>query len=148
VLALGNPTVASGPFYDAFSANREGWKTFTISAFDTPNLAGLSLDQLLSLRDEELDRVDRPYLVTRRWVREKYFEWGPAHALWQARVLGEFPIQGDDALISLVWLERASARDPVDGGGPVHAGLDVAGPGEDETVLVVREGSSILETHA
>ena len=147
VLALGNPTIASGPFYDAFSANREGWKTFTISAFDTPNLAGLALDQLLALSEEELDRVDRSYLVTRRWVREKYFEWGPGHALWQARVLGEFPIQGDDALISLAWLERASARDPVDNGGPVHAGLDVAGPGEDETVLVVREGSSILEAH-
>jgi hypothetical protein len=59
--------------------------------------------------------------------------------------VGDFPIQGDDALISLAWLERASARDPVDNGGPVYAGLDVAGPGEDETVLVVREGSSILE---
>jgi hypothetical protein len=37
-LALGNPTIASGPFYDAFAANREGWKTFTISAFDTREL--------------------------------------------------------------------------------------------------------------
>jgi hypothetical protein len=40
VLALGNPTVVSGPFYDAFTVNRASWRTFTISAFDTPNLMG------------------------------------------------------------------------------------------------------------
>ena len=51
VLALGNPTIASGPFYDAFAANRETWKTFTISAFDTPNLAGaLARPASLALR--------------------------------------------------------------------------------------------------
>ena len=49
VLALGNPTIASGPFHDAFTSNRDGWCTFTISAFDSPNLAGLSLDELLAL---------------------------------------------------------------------------------------------------
>lgn len=88
VLALGNPTIASGPFYDAFTANRGGWRTFTISAFDTPNLQGLTLDSLLELPDTELDRNTRPYLVTRRWVREKHAEWGPRgirsgkHASW------------------------------------------------------------------
>ncbi len=30
VLALGNPIIASGPFYDAFSVNRDGWSLFTI----------------------------------------------------------------------------------------------------------------------
>jgi hypothetical protein len=40
VLALGNPTVAGGPFYDAFTTNRTSWRTFTINAFDTPNLQG------------------------------------------------------------------------------------------------------------
>jgi hypothetical protein len=92
VLALGNPTIAGGPFYDAFSANRDGWCTFTISAFDSPNLAGLSLDELLTLPDSALDHCVRPYLVTRRWVREKYAEWGPGHPLWEARVLGRFPL--------------------------------------------------------
>src|SRR5258708_21818681 len=49
VLALANPTIASGPFYDAFSVNRDGWSLFTIGAFDTPNLAGLDLESLLAL---------------------------------------------------------------------------------------------------
>src|SRR5262249_40569643 len=51
VLALGNPVVASGPFYDAFASNRCGWYTITISAFDTPNLAGITLERLLELDD-------------------------------------------------------------------------------------------------
>ena len=148
VLALGNPTISSGPFYDAFTAHRSGWSTFTIGAFDSPNLAGLSLDELLGLSDAELDRNVRPYLVTRRWVREKHDEWGVEHPLWAARVLGQFPAQSDDALISLTWLEEAARRPAPDAGGRVTAGLDVAGPGEDETVLVIAEGPSILMLRA
>ena len=144
ILALGNPTVASGPFYDAFTSNRAGWRRFTISAFDTPNLAGLTVDRLLALDDDCLDENPRPYLVTRRWVAEKHVEWGPGHPLWASRVLGEFPAQSDDALISLAWLEEASRRPPAPSGGKVSAGLDVAGPGEDETVLAVVDGGTVL----
>src|SRR5437016_6492136 len=110
VLALGNPTIASGPFYDAFTVNRDGWSLFTIGAFDTPNLAGLDLESLLALNDDELDENVRPYLTTRRWVKEKYHEWGPGHPLWESRVLGNFPKQSQDALISLTWLEQAKQR--------------------------------------
>jgi phage terminase large subunit len=148
VLALGNPTIASGPFHDAFTSNRDGWGTFTISAFDSPNLDGLSLDDLLALPDPALDHCPRPYLVTRRWVREKYAEWGPGHPLWEARVLGQFPTQAEDALISLSWLEEAARRTAGDRGGRLSAGLDVAGPGEDETVLVIAEGGGIIGQHA
>jgi hypothetical protein len=54
-------------------------------------------------------------VVTRRWVREKWHEWGEAPPLWQARVLGEFPTQGDNALISLAWLEAAARRSALEG---------------------------------
>lgn len=145
VLALGNPTVSSGPFYDAFSAHRAGWETVTISAFDTPNLAGLTLEDLLALPDEALDDNPRPYLVTRRWVKEKYYEWGPGHPLWEARVMGRFPPQSEDALISLAWVEAAREKPLVHTTGVLRAGLDVAGPGEDETVLVVRDGESVVD---
>jgi phage terminase large subunit len=148
VLALGNPTIASGPFHDAFTTHRDGWATFTISAFDTPNLHGLSLDELLALPDAELEYVPRPYLTTRRWVREKYTEWGPGHPLWEARVLGQFPTQAVDALISLAWLEEAARRAAADRGGRLAAGLDVAGPGEDETVLVITEAERIVALQA
>jgi hypothetical protein len=59
--------LSSGPFYDAFTANRQGWNLITISAFDTPNLQGVTLEQLLDMPDKELDENPHPYLTTRRW---------------------------------------------------------------------------------
>jgi hypothetical protein len=58
-----SPAVLS---YDAFSVNRDGWSLFTIGAFDTPNLAGLDLESLLALNEDELDQNVRPYLTARR----------------------------------------------------------------------------------
>ena len=118
VLGLGNPTVSSGPFYDAFTTTRASWKTLTINAFDTPNLEGFTLQNLRLLRkglsenDPTFKHRPRPYLVTRRWVYEKLWEWGEESPLWQSRVLGSFPEQAEDSLISLKWLE--AARHPIE----------------------------------
>lgn len=142
ILALGNPVIASGPFYEVFTEKRESWNLITISAFDTPNLAGLTPETLLQLPDHELDLNPYPYLTTRRWVKEKYLEWGRGHPLWESRVVGNFPKQSEDALISLDWLEQAKLR--TEGDGDLYAGIDVAGPGEDETVLCVRRGPKII----
>jgi phage terminase large subunit len=157
LLALGNPTIAGGPFHDAFTTNRDGWRTFTIDAFDTPNLKGFSLEHLRTMPRampedaSEFAFRPRPYLITRRWVYEKFWEWGEKSPLWQARVRGQFPEQAEDALISLVWLEKAAgAGGPVGTGGSLapstpsifpdlYAGIDVAGPGEDETCAVIRD---------
>ena len=151
VLALGNPTVASGPFYEAFSVRRASWRTFTINAFDSPNLEGLSLENLrllpkgLSENDSTFAYRPRPYLVTRRWVYEKLWEWGEESPLWHSRVLGSFPEQSEDSLISLKWLE--AARDPIEvrGNHRVIVGIDVAGSdGGDETVVAVQAAGNIL----
>jgi phage terminase large subunit len=127
--------------------NRDRWSLFTIGAFDTPNLAGLDLKSLLALNDNQLDENVRPYLTTRRWVKEKFHEWGPGHPLWESRVLGNFPTQSQDALISLTWLEQAKQRELRADQQQCHfiAGVDVAGPGEDETVLAIRQGNNIVE---
>jgi len=142
VLALGNPIIASGPFYDYFTVNRGSCNTINISAFDTPNLEGISLEGLLELSDEELAADKLPYLTRRRWVREKYSEWGPDHPCWAARVLGQFPVQSENALVSLAWLEIGKLRE--DGDGDLCAGIDVAGPGECETVLCIRRGPVVV----
>lgn len=150
ILMLGNPTVASGPFFDAFGRDRALWDTFTIDAFDTPNLDGITIEQLqsIALTDEDhplLTHSPRPYLTTRRWVWEKLHTWGESSPLWQSRVRGQFPTQSEDALISLSWLEAAQRQsDPIpDHDAPAVAGLDVAGPGEDETVLTIRQGGYV-----
>jgi len=92
--------------------------------------------------------VSRPYLTTRRWVREKFAEWGRGHPLWESKVLGNFPTQADNALISLAWIEAAARRVPTTPGAELTAGLDVAGPGEDETVLVVADGPTVVAVRA
>lgn len=153
VLLLGNPTIASGPFHDAYKTHRAAWRTFTIDAFDTPNLAGVSLEELRAIPetaddDPRLAVAPRPYLTARRWVHEKLHSWGETSPLWESRVRGQFPKHSEDALISLAWLEAAGAEpEPVagDDAPPIVAGVDVAGPGEDETVLCVRQGPAIRE---
>lgn len=146
-LALGNPTIVSGPFYDAFTTKRELWNPFTISVTDTPNLRGIDLEDLKTWAkdDPRLHDNVRPYLTTRSWTWEAWHEWGRfGHPLWDARVLGQFPVQAEDALIALSWVERAKLRPVEDGGGPIIVGIDVAGPGEDETVMIVREAGNVL----
>lgn len=146
VLAIGNPTIASGPFHDAFVNNRSGWKTFTIDAFNTPNFKGISLDDLLKFEKESPEKLQEnpcPYLITRKWVVDQYHTWGVDHPFWESRVRGNFPKQSPDALLSLAWLEEASRRELAETG-DCEAGLDVAGPGEDETSLTIRGGPKIL----
>jgi phage terminase large subunit len=150
LLILGNPTTISGFFYDAFTKERHLWNTFSIDAFDTPNLAGFTLEDLRKLpRDlPESAPVFQykpfPALVTRRWVYEKFLTWGEESPLWQARVRGEFPTNLEDALIPLSWLEAASKRATSGTGGSLYAGIDVAGPGKDETSVVVRSESGTI----
>lgn len=143
LLMIGNPTVASGPFHGSFTQSRGMWNPMTISAFDTPNLEGLSVDDLLVMDEDELDQNKIPYLITRRWVRDMYRKYGPDHYFYQSRVVGNFPRQSEDSLLSLDWLERE--REYVEGKdrGILTGGLDVAGPGEADTVLVLRDGPNL-----
>jgi hypothetical protein len=146
LLAGGNPTVPGGVFYDLF--RQGGWYTITMSVFDTPNFQGVSLEKLLTMNDEELDTNVRPYLATRRWAREKYEEWGPDSPQWQSRVMGQFPQQDSASLFNLSDLEWARAYPGEDKGGTVYAGLDVAGEGDNRTVLLLREAGNIIKIHS
>lgn len=154
ILMLGNPTIASGPFYDAFGRDRHTWQTFTIDAFDTPNLDGIGVEDLRAIPVADVENPllaynPRPYLTTRRWVHEKLHTWGEDSPLWQARVRGQFPRQSEDALLSLAWLEPAGTRViPASDADEWEAGIDVAGPGEAETVLAIRRGPTLVKLKA
>lgn len=160
ILAMANPTVARGPFFDAFTKNRASWNTFVIDAFETPNfidimpkpVRDMSDDEIkvfmLSLPDEVLYTNPWPFLVTRGWVKEKLLEWGTESSLWQARVRGLFPEQSSDALISLAWLNYSKAPHPNSEDRREYAGIDVAGPGDDETVLTVFRGNTMVMMEA
>ncbi len=150
IVMAGNPTISSGAFFDAFTKDRGLWNCFTIDAFDSPNLEGLSLEQLLRLdpaKGGPLDRNPISYLVTKRWVYDQYQSWWHgdegSSPNWLSRVLARFPDQAQNALIKMVWLERARQRAlqaPVTavGSAPLFAGVDV-GAGHAETVVYVCE---------
>ena len=150
IVMAGNPTVPSGAFFDAFTKERGIWNCFTISAFDSPNLKDLELEQLLRLDPAEggpLDRNSFSYLVTKRWIYDQYVAWwhgtDSSSPNWLARVLARFPDQAQNALIKMIWLERAKQRalqTPVNDAvsASLVAGVDVGG-GEAETVVYVCE---------
>jgi hypothetical protein len=72
-------------------------------------------------------------------------KYGENSPFWQARVPGQFPEQAEDALISIAWLEAARrAQIPDDDNSELEAGVDVAGPGDDECVVYVRRGPQLL----
>jgi hypothetical protein len=158
-LMLGNPVVPAGEFFDAFHRGRALWNCISISAFDTPNLQHettglpLTIEELMTMSEERLDYCPFPMLIRRRWVRERYIAWGPTHPKYLSRVLAEFPTQADNAVFALSWIEAAK-REPTEKElenakkHRIQVGIDVAGAGSDETVLVARIAGIILETHA
>jgi hypothetical protein len=149
LLMMGNPVVPSGKFFDAFTRERRIHNCISISAFDTPNLAGVTIEQLLEMTDAELDECAYPALITRRWVKERYQVWGPNHPQYRSRVLAEFPDDDPYSLFSLAKIE-AMKRDPTEAelraaeNHYIQVGIDVAGPGHDETTMVARVGGILL----
>ena len=157
IVKLCNPTTPSGPVYEDFTRLRgqPGHKCITISAFDTPNLAGLTMESLLALPESELDYAPFPMLARRRAVLELWHKWGPTNPRFIARVLGEFPSQADDSVFKLEWIENAGLPYEADELAPfvergtfIQVGIDVAGAGSDETVATARMAGFVLASQA
>lgn len=149
-LVLGNPTESSGNFYDVFGKNAEKWKTFTISAFDVPNLKGCTPEDVVYREQEDpwLDENVRAYLATRRWVKDQFRTWGRSFesAGWQSRVMGQFPTHQVNAVIPLAWIEQCIRRNgqarfqdqwKKD---PFSLGIDVARFGDDKSAFSLSKG--------
>ena len=153
LLLIGNPTTISGAFRRAFYEESRIYRNITISALDSPNV--------------QAGRVVIPGLTTPRWVEERREIWGEDNPIYQARVLGEFPEQGDNTLLNLSDIEAATRRphnNPFPGGertlpagpelveGPsVHPStssgrtdsLPLEGAGGNEGVILRRRGDRV-----
>ncbi len=132
MLLIGNPTVPSGEFFDAFHRSRGLYSTIAISAFDTPAFTG-----------EQVSEATLRNLVTRQWVEDAARRWGEGSPIYEARVLGKFPSSTDDTVCPLGEVEAAVARDVAPAAIPVTVACDVARFGSDETVIVVRRGGQV-----
>lgn len=118
-LAIGNPTDPTSEFKRVCDSGL--WNVIHLSAEDHPNV----------LENKEIV----PGAVTKEWIDERLIEYGGRDtALYRSRVLGLFPEQGDDMLISLSDVERAQSRWHQPISAILATGTDVARYGSDETV--------------
>lgn len=124
---FGNPLRVSGFFYEIFTRRAATWKTLHISSLDSPNIrAGLDLV---------------PGLANEVWHDEFLREYGEDSAEYQARVLGNFPTQGSNAVVSITTVEAAQGRwGTIAPTGRLQIGVDVARFGDDESVITPRRG--------
>lgn len=148
LLAIGNPTEPSGRFFDAFTSPL--YNKIHISAFDTPNFTenGINLDDIKSGEWKyKFKNLVYPALITPQWSAERLEEWGEDSPAFQSRILGNFPIIGADTMIPLGWVMRAKERDMdwKDSDRCIMA-VDVARFGDDESVIGVRRGKSLVHT--
>ncbi|HYW89466.1 MAG TPA: hypothetical protein VFB50_16960, partial [Chloroflexota bacterium] len=120
----GNPLRSSGFFWRTHNDLAASWVAFRVSAADSP-------------------RVDP------KWVKEQADSYGVASAYYQARVLGEFPMNEDEVLIprSLVVpaCERALPSLSRNEYATAVWGLDLARFGSASSVLIKRIGNSVPE---
>jgi hypothetical protein len=116
---LSTPYGRQGVFYEEWT-HGQGWERYRVTANDVPRISAGFLDE------------ERATMTEAEFRREYMVEF----------------TETEDALIPLAWLDEARERPPIHTHNALAAGLDVAGPGEDETVLVVRDGSSIVHMQA
>lgn len=132
VLYIGNPIDGQGAFADAFKPNSKFYKT-TISCYDIPNVRYATNIY--------------PKLTSYTWVKDKEIKWGTNSNLFKTRVLGEFPEETKDSLISLRYIELALMKGQNSDLLPDRIksfGLDVARQGTDSSIFGVRYESGLF----
>lgn len=103
VLVMCTPTFAEGPVRDLF--DRDDVSVIAASAFDSPNLAGLTVENIASgaWASKAPPQVSLGF-PTAEWVRsrwEQFTDHGryPRDPRWVSRVLGEFPKPGESETV-------------------------------------------------
>lgn len=117
----GNPTRTNGYFYNAFHGSRKFWHTLHVPCSASTQCSP-------------------------QYIEECKEEYGEESNAFRVRVLGEFPVEGDDTVIPLHLAESAVNRDValIPDSGEVW-GLDVARFGDDRTALAKRASNHLLE---
>lgn len=124
-LLTGNPTRASGYFYDTHNKNKKQWCTLTFSSKDSPFVDQDHIQRLIDLHGEESDFV-------------------------RTKILGEFPRGGSRSLVDVDTLyERFAAHEAFDPEEarkirPLVAGLDPAAGKRDYAVMTFRAGAYVF----
>jgi hypothetical protein len=161
-LLIGNPTQVGGEFYSAFHSARALYNTIHVSAFATPSFTDEEVPDHVGrvLPSEQwVERMRVKYKVPKEHERGVDADGKPVrlNPVYEVRVIGNFPSQGDRAVVPMYEVENAQKRDlrveeerraEVEGRDPVAiptwpvvVSCDVARFGDDETVIAIRNGN-------
>jgi hypothetical protein len=115
-LKFGNPTEASGDFFECFHRLRHLWLTLHVNSLDVR-------------------------ITNKRYLQELLEQWGPDSYEYRVRVMGQFPLESATQLIATYLVDDAEKREVVlDKEQPLILGVDVARFGDDRSVLFFRRG--------
>lgn len=117
-ILTGNPTKRQGFFYNTHHGARARWWTLRVNAEDVPRAQG-HVEDYAQMYGKESNR-------------------------YRVRVLGEFPTQDDEAVISLADVEAALGRDIATSNVWPVWGVDPGRFGDDPTGLIARQGNTLL----
>lgn len=122
-LAIGNPVLDSGHFFEGFRDDRVN--SINMSIFDSPNFVAnkvTSKEKLVAIskmkredRDKLLNEMKNPYpsLTNVAWAVDRLLAWGMDSPIFQARVMSEFPSAAQQSIISYSSLERCKGIEPL-----------------------------------
>lgn len=132
LLLIGNPNTRDCAFFDCFNTHRHLWNTLTFNAEETP-------------KSEWFDPRRNELLAQ---------EFGRDSDVYRIRVLGEFPLQDPNCVLSSEDLEKVTNKELIYrvmkierpmGGLAKQFGMDFARYGSDESTIFRRQGQAILD---
>jgi hypothetical protein len=141
IFAIGNPDKRGTEFYRIFEDDKlsQDWATQTISVLDLPTFTGEVV-----YGDPEKQEKLLNSLTSVEWVDHKRRAWGEDSARFKAKVLGEFPDEGDSSFFSQTDIDAAFGLEiEEDESNRPVLGLDVARFGSDENRLYINRGGRI-----
>ena len=118
-----NPQRPSGPYYELFQNPPTGYKMITLDAYGSN-------------------------MISKKWIDEMVETYGVDSDFVRVRIKGEFPRSADSLFIPSHLIEDAIARsvNPIEYKRlPLIMGVDVARFGSDKSVIVLRQGSKLLD---
>lgn len=136
LLEIGNPVLPFGNFFDHCMNPQLGYNVIHLPVSESPNI--------------KAGREVVPGMVSREWLEEFQRDLGPEYEQdpeYQIRALALFPQQSSQAWIPLSKIRAAINKKFKNDDKLKVGGADVAGPGSDETVFCIFEGSRMLQQH-
>lgn len=140
IVTIGNPDKRATEFHRIFTDDRlqAEWGLHTISAYDLPTYTG---EIVYDDPDKQAEMLNG--LTSRKWIEHKERVWrvnGKPDARFLAKVLGEFPGETDNAFFAQEIIDLSFDNEIDVPGAKTVLGVDLAGMGDDESVVVVNKG--------